>query len=85
MSATQQHLFVELPDGWSSKIDIRQTAAGRYAGVAELSLRGLKRGVVVFMQQPSMDAAVARVRLRASQFARERLSLAETRTALQPG
>lgn len=76
MSATQPHLFVELPDGWSGKIDIRQTAGGRYAGVAEFSLGGLQRGVLVFMQQPSHDAALARVRLRASQFARERLSLA---------
>ncbi|WP_447774425.1 hypothetical protein [Variovorax boronicumulans] len=83
MSATQQHLFVELPDGWSSQIDIRQTSGGRYAGVAELSLRGLKRGVLVFMQQPSLDAAVARVRLRASQFARERLSLAEARAGVR--
>jgi hypothetical protein len=43
--------------------------------VAELSLQGLKWGVLVFMQQPSLKAAVARVRPRASQFARERLSL----------
>jgi hypothetical protein len=38
--------------------------------VAELSLQGLKWGVLVFMQQPSLEAALARVRLRASQFAR---------------
>lgn len=76
MSTNQlQQLFVELPDGWTSRIDIKQTANGRYAGVAELSLQGLKWGVLVFMQQPSLEAALARVRLRASQFARERLSL----------
>lgn len=74
MSAAQRmQLLVDLPDGWSSRIDIKQTSSGRYAGVAELNLRGLKRGVLVFMQQPTLEAALQRVRLRASQFARERL------------
>jgi|GEM_PF-510733 len=81
MSVTQQlQLLVKLPDGWSSRIDIQRTADGRYAGVAELSLRGLKRGVLVFMQQPTLEAAVERVRLRASQFARARLSLPSARS-----
>ncbi|WP_235508134.1 hypothetical protein [Variovorax sp. Root434] len=82
MSVTQQQLqlLVKLPDGWSSRIDIQRTTDGRYAGVAELSLRGLKRGVLVFMQQPTLEAAVERVRLRASQFARARLSLPSARS-----
>ncbi len=75
MNAAQQlQLLVDLPDGWSSRIDIKRTTSGRYAGVAELSLRGLKYGVLVFMQQPTLEAALQRVRLRASQFARERLA-----------
>ncbi|WP_432731118.1 hypothetical protein [Variovorax sp. W6] len=73
--AQQLQLLVDLPDGWSSRIDIKRTTSGRYAGVAELNLRGLRRGVLVFMQQPSLEAALQRVRLRASQFARERLAL----------
>ena len=82
MSVTQQQLqlLVKLPDGWSSRIDIQRTTDGRYAGVAELSLRGLKRGVLVFMQQPTLEAAVERVRLRASQFARARLFLPSARS-----
>lgn len=86
MSSTQQQqqqLLVELPDGWSSRIDIKQTTNGRYAGVAELSLQGLKWGVLVFMQQPSLEAALARVRLRASQFARERISLLDVEARMQ--
>ncbi|RUR65604.1 hypothetical protein EJP67_00875 [Variovorax guangxiensis] len=71
--AQQLQLLVDLPDGWSSRIDIKRTTNGRYAGVAELNLRGLRRGVLVFMQQPTLEAALQRVRLRASQFARERL------------
>ena len=71
--AQQLQLLVDLPDGWSSRIDIKRTTSGRYAGVAELNLRGLKYGVLVFMQQPTLEAALQRVRLRASQFARERL------------
>jgi len=81
MSVTQQlQLLVKLPDGWSSRIDIQRTTNGRYAGVAELSLRGLKQGVLVFMQQPMLEAAVERVRLRASQFARARLFLPSARS-----
>lgn len=72
--AQQLQLLVDLPDGWSSRIDIKRTTSGRYAGVAELNLRGLRRGVLVFMQQPTLEAALQRVRLRASQFARERLA-----------
>ncbi|WP_198083840.1 hypothetical protein [Variovorax sp. E3] len=84
MSSTLQHqqLLVELADGWTSRIEIKQTTNGRYAGVAELSLRGLKWGVLVFMQQPSLEAALARVRLRASQFARERLSLLDAQSRM---
>jgi hypothetical protein len=81
-AAQSQQLLVELPDGWSSRIDIKQTTNGRYAGVAELSLQGLKWGVLVFMQQPSLDAALARVRLRASQFARERLSILDAESRM---
>jgi len=44
MSATQPHLFVELPDGWSRTNDIRQTTDGRSAGVAEPSVLELQRG-----------------------------------------
>eukprot|EP01041_Mallomonas_annulata_P022760 gene22760-43121_t len=82
MSSTQQQLLVELPDGWSSRIDIKQTTNGRYAGVAELSLLGLKWGVLVFMQQPSLEAALARVRLRASQCS---CTEAETKKPAQGG
>jgi hypothetical protein len=57
MSTPQQQLLVDLPDGWSSRVDIKQTTNGCYAGVAELSLRGLKWGTLVFMQQPSLEAA----------------------------
>lgn len=83
MSTPQQQLLVDLPDGWSSRVDIKQTTNGCYAGVAELSLRGLKWGTLVFMQQPSLEAALARVRLRASQFARERLSLKEAQLLMR--
>lgn len=85
MSAAQQmQLLVDLPDGWSSRIDIKQTSSGRYAGVAELNLRGLKRGVLVFMQQPTLEAALQRVRLRASQFARERLGPQDVSSKMPP-
>ena len=65
-------LALQLPDGWSSSVLIDQTRNGRYAGTAELSFEGASWGMLVFMQQPSMDAALAHVKLRAAQFARQR-------------
>lgn len=65
-------LALQLQDGWSSSVLIDQTRNGRYAGTAELSFEGLAWGTLVFMQQPSFDAALAHVKLRAAQFARQR-------------
>ncbi|PIF78261.1 hypothetical protein CLU95_5445 [Variovorax sp. 54] len=61
-------LSVDLQGGWSCAFHFRQTASGDYAGVAEILHRGGRQGVLVIMQQPSLDAAVARTRLRARQF-----------------
>jgi hypothetical protein len=65
-------LAVDLHNGWSCSFHFKETLSGRYAGVAAISLRGLLSGCLVIMPQPSMDAAIARVKLRAGQFARER-------------
>lgn len=65
-------IAVDLHNGWSCSFHFKETLSGRYAGVAAIFLRGLPSGSLVIMPQPSMDAAIARAKLCASQFARER-------------
>ncbi|RQO44195.1 hypothetical protein DBV14_25050 [Variovorax sp. KBW07] len=65
-------IAVDLHNGWSCSFHFKETLSGRYAGVAAIFLRGLPSGSLVIMPQPSMDAAIARVKLCAGQFARER-------------
>ena len=65
---TPHPISVDLQAGWSCSFHFKQGASGGYAGVAEIALHGLRHGELVIMAQPSLDAAVARVKLRASQF-----------------
>lgn len=65
---TSPPISVDLQGGWSCSFHFKQGASGGYAGVAEIALNGLRHGELVIMAQPSLDAAVARVKLRASQF-----------------
>jgi hypothetical protein len=65
---TPPPISVDLQGGWSCSFHFKQGASGGYAGVAEIARDGLRRGELVIMAQPSLDAAVARVKLRASQF-----------------
>jgi hypothetical protein len=62
-------ISVALQGGWSCSFHCTQGSSGGYAGVGEIALHGLHHGEVVVMDQPSLDAAVARMKLRASQFA----------------
>ncbi len=57
---------------WSCSFYFKKTSSGRYAGVAEITFGGIPSGNIVVMQQPSVAAAIARIRLRANQFVRER-------------
>jgi hypothetical protein len=66
-------IAVDLHDGWSCSFHFKKTANNRYAGVAAITLRGLQKGELVIMQQPSLEAAIARVKLRASQFVSARI------------
>jgi len=61
-------ISVDLRGGWSCSFHFKQGASGGYAGVAEIALDGLRHGELVIMDQPTLAAAVARVKLRASQF-----------------
>ena len=65
---TSHPISVDLKGGWSCPFHFKQGVSGGYAGVAEIALDGLRHGELVIMDQPSLDAAVARVKLRASQF-----------------
>lgn len=65
---TSHPISVDLQGGWSCSFHFKQGASGGYAGVAEIALNGFRHGELVIMAQPSLDAAVARVKLRASQF-----------------
>jgi hypothetical protein len=65
---TSHPISVDLKGGWSCSFHFKQGVSGGYAGVAEIALDGLRHGEVVIMAQPSLDAAVARMKLRASQF-----------------
>ncbi len=65
---TSPSISVDLQGGWSCSFHFKQGASGGYAGVAEIARYGLRHGELVIMAQPSLAAAVARVKLRASQF-----------------
>jgi hypothetical protein len=73
-------ISVDLQGGWSCSFHFRQGASGGYAGVAEIALDGLRRGELVIMAQPSLEAAVERMKLRASQF----VSMRSANGALKP-
>ncbi|QNK71707.1 hypothetical protein H7F35_24720 [Variovorax sp. PAMC26660] len=73
-------IAVDLRGGWSCAFHFKQTASGSYAGVAEIAHHGRRRGSLVIMQQPSLDAAVARAKLRAKQFVSSRSPLAHIPT-----
>jgi hypothetical protein len=69
---TTHPISVDLPGGWSCSFHFKQGSSGGYSGVAEIALNGLRHGELVIMEQPSLEAAVARMKLRASQFVRVR-------------
>lgn len=73
---TSLPISVDLPGGWSCSFHFRQGSSGDYSGVAEIALDGLRHGELVIMAQPSLDAAVARMKLKASQFVRARSAAA---------
>ena len=64
-------LAIDLPDPWTGSFKLTQTATGAYVGMARLSLDGIPRCVLVITPQLTWDAAMERVRLRASHFIRE--------------
>lgn len=64
-------LAIDLPDPWTGSLKLEQTPSGAYVGMARLSLGGVPRCVLVITPQLSWDAAMERVRLRASHFVRE--------------
>ena len=67
-----EHADLPLSNGWACSFHYKETSNGRYAGVAEITHRGVMSGSLVIMPMPSLGAALACVKLRASQFARER-------------
>lgn len=59
----------DLQGRWTGLFRILQLAStGRFAGMVRLSLDGIERGVLVITNQPSQDAAMARVNIRTRQF-----------------
>lgn len=48
-----------------------RTPSGTYAGICELSLRGIPRCALVITQQLSWDSAVERATIRAGHFVRQ--------------
>jgi hypothetical protein len=73
---TSTRISVELHGGWSCSFHVQQTASGDYSGLAEIALDGLRLGDLVIMQQPSLEAAIARAKLRSSHFVSSRLPVA---------
>ncbi|RQO53272.1 hypothetical protein DBV14_14665 [Variovorax sp. KBW07] len=73
---TSKRISVELHGGWSCSFHVQQTASGDYSGLAEIALDGLRLGEVVIMQQPSLEAAIARARLRSGHFVSSRMPVA---------
>lgn len=69
MNATAHALEL---DGWSTTVVVTKTCTGRYSGTAALNLEGSIWGTLVFMDQPTLEASLERVKLRVAQFARQR-------------
>ena len=66
------HISVDLQDGWNGSFFCKETMRGSYSGVARITWRGIPKGDLVVMRQPSLEAAVERVRLRGGQFIKAR-------------
>jgi hypothetical protein len=64
-------LDIPVPEGWTCWIEIVRTEHGTYAGMAELTFRGMQRGAVVLMRHPTRDAAAERAAVRADHFIRQ--------------
>ena len=64
-------LVLNVPEGWTGWIELMRTPSGTYAGIAELSLRGIPRCALVITQQLSWDSAVERANVRADHFVRQ--------------
>lgn len=64
-------LAIDLPAPWTGSLKLEQTPSGAYVGMARLSLGGVPRCVLVITPQLSWEAAMERVRLRASHFVSE--------------
>jgi len=67
-------ISIDLHQGWWCLLDCKQTAHGRFSGVAEIAYRGRAAGIVVIVGQPNLASAVARAKLRGSQFVKARTS-----------
>ncbi|MDQ0083851.1 hypothetical protein J2W35_004217 [Variovorax boronicumulans] len=68
---TQDPVDFNLPEGWTCRLDLKETLEGTYAGKAELRQGRVQRCVFVLTQQPSREAALERVRFRARYFVDE--------------
>lgn len=64
-------LVLNVPEGWTGWIELMRTPSGTYAGICELSLRGIPRCALVITQQLSWDSAVERATVRAGHFVRQ--------------
>jgi hypothetical protein len=71
-------LAPDLPVGWTCRIDLNSTPEGTYSGKAELRFEGEQRCVLVIAQQPSREAALHRVKIRAEFFVSEWTSRSHT-------
>jgi hypothetical protein len=70
-----------LPHGWTCWPELKQNAEGAFMGKAELRQGSASRCVFVIAQQPTREAALARLKLRADHFIEEW----EIRTARERG
>ena len=68
---TASPMDLDLPEGWSSSVELELTAEGAYAGRAELRHEFTQCCVLVVTQQPTRDAALECMKFRAARFVEE--------------
>lgn len=68
---TASLMDLDLPEGWSSSVELELTTEGVYAGRAELRHEFTQCCVLVVTQQPTREAALECMKFRAARFVEE--------------